>query len=330
LLEQEFRAFGRRFQFLNPDAKDPARKSFKEASFFTPHGRGKGDLNFIEVYESMNLLLSGGRRTALAIYDEAQAAGLTIAGEQRDSFGRQYLKQAETKERVRTLFGRYFSTLPEMVKKFAMANQKRAADLQAIEQAKAALAQMAKGHDYGFVGMEWSKYFGDYKAAKKIAESSPTEDLLSILWRIAEDPSEAGRPKPEGSMSYGEIRIFSTIVYYLESLFQAYDNSPHDLVLNWTEIKDSQARVYRFLDELIQVEKKVGDWAYERYFKELYLSVDSYYPCLVAEQVKVPSATCLRSGPEGDRVFTVVDIAKVIEVLKSSMAKKNQAAVPPR
>lgn len=60
-LEEDFRDLGQAIGFLDWRSPSPARRTFKEGNLFTFVGNGDGWMSFAEIYEELNLLLSGGK-----------------------------------------------------------------------------------------------------------------------------------------------------------------------------------------------------------------------------------------------------------------------------
>lgn len=59
--EEDFRELGQAIGFLDPRSHNPGGRTFKEASFFTFHGNGNEYLSGLELFEELNLMISGGQ-----------------------------------------------------------------------------------------------------------------------------------------------------------------------------------------------------------------------------------------------------------------------------
>lgn len=90
-LESEFRDFGRAIKFLDPRTPNAASRTFLEASFFTPHGRGANSLNAQEVFEELNILVSAGGETSEALYRLMIANNCHLP--EFDALARHYLRE---------------------------------------------------------------------------------------------------------------------------------------------------------------------------------------------------------------------------------------------
>lgn len=77
-LEEDFREFGRAIGFLDPRQPSPAARTFKEGNFFTFHGNGDDWLSYLETFELLNVLMSGGRNIVGEILDDLGKKGCLL------------------------------------------------------------------------------------------------------------------------------------------------------------------------------------------------------------------------------------------------------------
>jgi hypothetical protein len=73
--EQDFRDFGRAIGFLDYRQANPAQRTFMEGNFFSYHGNGDNQLSFVEFYEQINMLLTGGRTVVSNIFADMKTQG---------------------------------------------------------------------------------------------------------------------------------------------------------------------------------------------------------------------------------------------------------------
>lgn len=113
-LEYDFRDFGRAIHFLDPRNPNPGGRTFQEASFFTPHGKGADTLSGEEIFEELNILVSAGGQTANAIYDRI-VQDPSCKTPDLDVFGKFWLRQDCTMAVMRNNFSEFFASVPGLL-----------------------------------------------------------------------------------------------------------------------------------------------------------------------------------------------------------------------
>lgn len=122
-LEEDFREFGRTIGLLDARTKDPAKRTFKEASFFTFSGNGDDKLTSAEIYELLNLLFSGGSYIANEVHHDL--AGVPYCDMHRlDPWGKEVLREACFNALLRRHMNKYLSNLPLQNKAFEGMSEK--------------------------------------------------------------------------------------------------------------------------------------------------------------------------------------------------------------
>lgn len=128
------------------------------------------------------------------------------------------------------------------------------------------------------------------------------QDFYSSLWELGGTPYS--RP---GLTEYGDIRIYATILYYVEILRMLYDTNG-DMKLTQTEIAAAAPRFRHFIAE----KSPLG-----------YTLADSFFTCMVFEQKKpgadLNTGACLAQLPFGYDPIAPVDLLKVLAVLKADL-----------
>ena len=127
-------------------------------------------------------------------------------------------------------------------------------------------------------------------------------DFYGSIWEIGGAPYS--RP---GLTEYGDIRIYATILYYVEILRILYDTNG-DMKLTQTEISAAAPRFRQFIAEQSPLGTTLAD---------------SFFVCMVFEQKK-PGAdfntgACLAQLPFGYDPISPVDLLKVLAVLKADL-----------
>jgi len=113
-LEEDFREFGRQIRFLDPRQKDPATRTFKEGNFFAYDGNGDDWLSSTELFELLNLMISGGRTQVNEIYVDLDKERCLL--NDRDVFNKPIVREGCFWRVFRQNIARYFDHLPGMAK----------------------------------------------------------------------------------------------------------------------------------------------------------------------------------------------------------------------
>lgn len=122
-LEEDFREFGRTIGLLDARTKDPAKRTFKEASFFTFSGNGDDKLTSSEIYELLNLLFSGGSYIASEVHKDL--ASVAYCDMHRvDPWGKEVVRESCFNALLRRHMSKYLSNLPLQNKAFEGMSEK--------------------------------------------------------------------------------------------------------------------------------------------------------------------------------------------------------------
>lgn len=111
---EDFNTLGVELKAFDPRSMTSGNRSFLEASLFTPSGDGNDSLNFVESFEFVSMLLSGGLGSSSIIQNELDLAGCQIAGTV-DVFGFAKYKESCVRAEFKKKICKYFSNLPGMI-----------------------------------------------------------------------------------------------------------------------------------------------------------------------------------------------------------------------
>ena len=109
----DFRALGIRVKFLDPRKADPSGHVFHEANLFTFHGNGDKIIDATEIFEEVNMILSGGVSVLTEVMRDMEISQCLVS--QLDIFGNPMVKEDCFYKVFRTRFANYVPNLPGMV-----------------------------------------------------------------------------------------------------------------------------------------------------------------------------------------------------------------------
>jgi hypothetical protein len=122
-LEEDFRDFARQIGLLDPRENNAASRTFDQGNFFTYHGNGDNALTAMETFEVFNLMVSGARTQLNEVYADLKSNNCLI--DQKDIFGKPYVKEDCYLRMFRQKYPQYLDNLPGMVLFFQSLNDQQ-------------------------------------------------------------------------------------------------------------------------------------------------------------------------------------------------------------
>lgn len=133
---------------------------------------------------------------------------------------------------------------------------------------------------------------------------SREDEFFENIYSLSEAPHSV-----PGYVEYGDLRTYTTILSYIETLRLVYDTN-NNMRLSEAEIRRAAPRFRNFIAE----RSPIGYWGAEKAFT-----------CLVFEQEKpdfnFATASCMTRGWTGYNPVSPADLLKVLAVLKKDMFK---------
>lgn len=120
--EKDFRELGQRIGFLDPRNTSAAAQTFIETNSFAFHGNGDQWISAIEIFEELNLLVSGGRMQVEAIMTDLEKRKCLISD--LDIFGRKWINETCFVSVFRENWQDYFDNMISMGSFIAELNEK--------------------------------------------------------------------------------------------------------------------------------------------------------------------------------------------------------------
>ncbi len=115
-IEENFREFGRKVGFLDPDKTTAGKETFDQANLLVFHSNGDEWVDPRELVEVLSFLISGGKTVLDEIYAGLDRNHCLV--QERDAFGRPWVDEACFVKALRAEMKDYFNNLPGVVKFF--------------------------------------------------------------------------------------------------------------------------------------------------------------------------------------------------------------------
>jgi hypothetical protein len=116
-IEENFREFGRKVGFFDPDKTTAGKETFDQANLLVYHSNGDEWVDARELIEVLSFLISGGKTVLDDIYAGLDRNHCLV--QERDAFGRPWVEEACFLKALRGEMEIYFKNLPGVVQFFS-------------------------------------------------------------------------------------------------------------------------------------------------------------------------------------------------------------------